>query len=169
MTSYWTKRRKLRAEIDNYMKLINEENESSSNSDGEVESNVVSVSSLPPAGSPDITEATIQIRNPETLLNLNSTLHVDNDNDYDVTLPVADSDSSISSDYDFNESGQLQTDLAKWAVDHKLPHNALGGLLAILGKWFADLPKDPRTLLHTETSVLSRTVSSWWFVLSRWY
>lgn len=79
-------------------------------------------------------------------------------NDDEGSLFV-DSDSSVSTDDQPNESAELQSDLAKWAVENKLPHLAIGGLLGILRKWFSDLPKDPRTLLCTDTTVVSRPIA----------
>jgi len=45
----------------------------------------------------------------------------------------------------------FKNDLASWAVEFKIPLNAVNGLLSVLNKHdcFSELPKDSRTLLGT--------------------
>ena len=49
---------------------------------------------------------------------------------------------------DLFESGNLEEDLATWAVEHNISHKAINALLKCLSK-FHKLPTDARTLLHT--------------------
>ena len=78
----------------------------------------------------------------------------------DFLSVLSDSGSEVSSDEDvINESAELLKDLAKWAIDYKVTHTAICSLLGVLRKWFNDLPKDPRTFLHTNTTVISREVA----------
>ncbi len=60
----------------------------------------------------------------------------------------AESDSSIN-----NSLNQLQTKLQTWAASFCIPLIALTALLSILKSEFPDLPKDARTLLGTQTQV----------------
>lgn len=53
-----------------------------------------------------------------------------------------------------NESGSLRFKLAQWANTYSISHSALLSLLTILSLQASlDLPKDPRTLLQTNTQV----------------
>ncbi|XP_076870514.1 uncharacterized protein LOC143521500 isoform X2 [Brachyhypopomus gauderio] len=43
-------------------------------------------------------------------------------------------------------------ELAKWAAEHHITHNAVNALLSVLGKHHPTLPRDARTLLGTVRS-----------------
>lgn len=53
----------------------------------------------------------------------------------------------------------LRTQLAGWAIDHRIPHVALGKLLTILSKDHPTLPRHPRTLLKTVTCLKTTELS----------
>jgi len=175
MSSFWTKRRKLRAVVDGYMELIKATH--SCNSGVEVDEGSNASVSYETAANADISESSVECHVQHEPVNLCMAPESDNIHDKSLVggvilavdvkqstddfLPVlSDSGSDLSSDEEvINESSELQKDLAMWAIDHKLTHAAIGGLLGILRKWFNDLPKDPRTLLHTNTSLISREVA----------
>jgi len=56
-----------------------------------------------------------------------------------------------TSDWDFMDenSPDMSAKLVAWANEFKIPHVALQKLLFLLHPSFPNLPKDPRTLLHT--------------------
>lgn len=56
------------------------------------------------------------------------------------------------SDTDSDSSDECKESLREWAVKNNIPNMSLGDLLQILRLSHPDLPKDPRTLLYTETS-----------------
>lgn len=66
----------------------------------------------------------------------------------DSDQPNAESDSSSN-----NSLNQLQIKLQTWAASFCIPLVALTALLSILRSEFPDLPKDARTLLGTQTKV----------------
>ena len=66
----------------------------------------------------------------------------------DLPLPASDTDRDTETPSDSGEN--LPQQLAEWAVNCKIPHTSLSTLLGILRVYHADLPKDPRTLLGTE-------------------
>ena len=70
----------------------------------------------------------------------------------DVFL-LADSDDESEDDYAEISLEELKQNLAEWAVQCKIPHSSLGDLLKILRMKIPGLPKDPRTLLGTVTSI----------------
>ncbi|KAL7883475.1 hypothetical protein SRHO_G00011330 [Serrasalmus rhombeus] len=47
-------------------------------------------------------------------------------------------------------------ELAKWAAEHHITHNAVNALLAVLGKHHPTLPRDARTLLESFDNVVSK-------------
>jgi hypothetical protein len=65
------------------------------------------------------------------------------------------SDTSDSDAHDEN----LVDSIAEWAVKFNISHSALKILLQLLRKWHPGLPKDPRTLLKTCTTVASQNVA----------
>jgi hypothetical protein len=76
----------------------------------------------------------------------------------DCDLAAIDCDEPpLSSTEDEQENvprASLQSDLANWVVDAKLPRESCNALLGILRQHGCDLPKDSRTLLKTPKNVL---------------
>lgn len=74
---------------------------------------------------------------------------------YDTDFEIQ-SDTEGSSDCDSTEEDHIERmteGLVKWVGDYRITHAALGGLLQILRDFHPALPKDPRTLLRTKTTV----------------
>ena len=77
----------------------------------------------------------------------------------DSDIPIENSSSDAESDLSGNEhdngrvnSDELAPQLAEWAIQRYIPHNALSALLSILRESHPDLPADARTLLGTSSS-----------------
>ena len=71
----------------------------------------------------------------------------------------SESETELHADVEANNESSVQTKLADWAVEHRIPHVAIGSLLNVLRPNFSDLPKDPRTLLNTSTVVETKNVA----------
>lgn len=52
----------------------------------------------------------------------------------------------------------INSSIARWAIEHKIPHVAIKDLLSILKSFHDTLPVDPRTLLHTPRKADKRYV-----------
>lgn len=67
---------------------------------------------------------------------------------------------SLSSSDSDNESYCFQDDLASWATDFQVKHNAVDSLLKLLQRsGRPDLPSTVRTLLHTAKPVETKVIS----------
>ena len=75
-----------------------------------------------------------------------------NDNDGPNSSPSSSDDEHDENDDEYGENG-LRSLLARWAIQNKITHTALGQLLDGLRLFHPDLPKDPRTLLLTKKIV----------------
>lgn len=75
----------------------------------------------------------------------------------------SDFDNPIESDEDVEgnerEDLNLKPQLAQWACKFNIPHASLSELLHVLRKYHPHLPKDPRTLLGTQTNIVTKSVS----------
>lgn len=60
---------------------------------------------------------------------------------------------------EMEDDTDFKTELIQWACKFNVPHNSLSELLRILGPHHLNLPKDPRTLLRTQTRVETKRVS----------
>lgn len=60
------------------------------------------------------------------------------------------SETDDESDSDLEQEKPLSQKLGEWATSFQIPNNALLDLLTLLRQYFPTLPKDPRTLLHTQ-------------------
>lgn len=153
--SYWTKRRKTLASVQQIEKEILDEyktqtenndessihghkSQDSESSDLSSSCNIVSSLSPPHENSCDLGK------------NTEADFFCDSDNlsDPGSIQPNVESDSSSN-----NSLNQLQTKLQTWPASFCIPLVALTALLAILRSEFPDLPKDARTLLGTQTKV----------------
>jgi hypothetical protein len=175
MTSRWSKRRKLHAEIDHYLDLINQQSISCDEPDYCSSENASQMVSLKNPASSDHESNICGMADSENSCQQSSQIGLDENilsicPDV-VSLPIYDSQPELStylstSDFDSSDtstdadsvsdtysSSDLKADLAAWAVECRITHSALKPLLLILNRWFSDLPKDPRTLLNTHTTV----------------
>ena len=148
--SYWTKRRRVHANVvESFASILSEdldisENETDANFDlvsdnslqGPLPSEHSSTDALhhakPVTPEPVTPEA-------EPIMSLSDS-SIDADNDA--------SDSSGSS-----ETDSIRNDLANWACKYSIPLVAVSALLGVLQPRFPDLPKDARALLKTPTNV----------------
>ncbi|XP_076342244.1 uncharacterized protein LOC143242660 [Tachypleus tridentatus] len=69
------------------------------------------------------------------------------------------SDDDHNDDKGSDGEPDLADEIGSWAVKHKITHRALGDLLHILCKKNPSLPKDPRTLLKTSTSITVKPIA----------
>ena len=65
----------------------------------------------------------------------------------------------------FHETNQninfcLRTDLRKWAIENKVPHNIINSLLLCLNKFHPELPRDSRTLLKTPLKTIYKELNN---------
>ena len=67
---------------------------------------------------------------------------------YKLVCLIDSSSAEGSSDDDKNYT--LTEKLQNWAVTHQAPHCTLSDLLTVLGQFYPDSQKDPRTLLQTK-------------------
>ena len=170
--SYWTKRRKIQSEVGKHLQNIANDNENNEltgmarhgmacghGSDVGNRVNGVGV-----VGGPDDVQVHNEVDSDHSdmdggCLDSSEGRHTqDSDlsvNESEEELIVNDNDgpnSSPSSSGDENEHGEngLLSLLARWAIENKITHTALGQLLGVLRVFHLDLPKDPRTLLLTK-------------------
>lgn len=144
MASYWSKRRKLINNVErNISIIINDQEEVSETFDNSgLERENISVNSESDE-TDDIFLSASNDRDPRDLL-----LEFTESKDVFV---LADSDQEPEHDTEMI-SDEFEQQLAEWAVKCKVPHSSLAELLKILRIRIPDLPKDPRTLLGTDTS-----------------
>jgi hypothetical protein len=88
-----------------------------------------------------------------------------NDNNSGVSGDSDMSDGSEFSDDRENETEKLEQSLAEWANNFNISHSALSDLLSRLQVHHPALPKDPRTLLHTDITYSShiREIPGGWY------
>lgn len=87
----------------------------------------------------------------ETYYDGNETYLNSEDIERNMTYLLSDTDSE-SSDSSDECRENLHESLREWAIKNNIPNISLGDLLKIFRPSNPDLPKDPRTLLCTETS-----------------
>jgi len=154
MSSFWSKRRKIKSEVDKYMAEIDtcsEPNLQNSTADSE-------------ESMPTCTEFVLNNHRSTAVLSdehesepvfedqsisdheLSSTVDsADSDDNYPV---FSDSESMSSDYYEFDRVAELCSMLAAWKIRDNVTQTALGNLLKILRLWFPDLPVDPRTVMQ---------------------
>ncbi|XP_076313124.1 uncharacterized protein LOC143226245 [Tachypleus tridentatus] len=69
------------------------------------------------------------------------------------------SDDDHNDDEGSDGEPDLADEIGSWAAKHKITHRAPGDLLHILCKKYPSLPKDPRTLLKTSTSITVKPIA----------
>ena len=169
--SRWTKRRKIKANVEEHIREINIDTALLDQSH-DLENHY--------------TVAIGQMDNDQIIESLDSEAAEQSDNDQGDVIRAdqahndswdntdmensSDTDEECDTDEDFNYDNRFSDDdigedqnvelgileeLAYWAVCHKIPHTALSSLLELLRKYHQNLPKDPRTLLKTNTKFKS--------------
>jgi hypothetical protein len=171
MASYWSKRRKLRHEVECQLDDIddntaNDERRGSSSArvhrwvqesmltaspdkqrqQTKQESDNEEPQPLPDTSDQDQEDELLNQRDEEKLLQAYSLLFAEEEEPEPEYL---DSYSESDSDHSVDE---LWNSLVKWVSDYSVKLDALSGLLVILQKYYPDLPKDGRTLLGTKTT-----------------
>ena len=161
MASFWTKRRKLRAEVDSHMDAILNSVDSDSRLCSTVDiqpDTSCNVASSIAATFQDASEPAWDKHLSEVMpIGISSAAAALQDQTREELDGHMESDISVgSSDDDFDEIASLEDELVCWATDHNISQTAVGGLLKILHKWFPYFPLDSRTLLHTKTDVVTK-------------
>ena len=131
MASYWTKRRRLRADVQGHLAQILQDQVHSDNQTCVVSNNDQGV------------DANVD---QHSFNQVGDTVTEDSD------IPIENSSSSdAESDFSGYEhdnvrvnADELAPQLAEWAIQHSIPHNALSALLSILRESHPDLPADAR-------------------------
>lgn len=89
--------------------------------------------------------------------------HVESDNPQSIYGSDYHDDSDVMVNYSSEEEGHEQPEfkeqLKEWAINSGTPHCHINSLLAILKPHFPLLPKDSRTLLHTQRSYLIEDIA----------
>ena len=140
--SFWTKRRKILADVEYCLKDLTNKSSNVSRSPEEVQLSYLksisdrkfSTESAIPSGAYNI----------DCEVNSDSNLTISDSECY----PLESSNPETSDD---DNDGELKNDLMQWAVKFAITDAALAFLLKILGKLFPELPKDPRTLRQTKS------------------
>ena len=173
MTSYWTIRRKIKANVSEHLRHIDISTQSilltevSGVTSDTLSSDVSidiggqdiesSTSSLPQAGDGSTSHAS-----PDQLAgNLAAELYAFESENVEMTddqnSSTDNSDMDTESDADDNDS-VFQNRLAEWASKFQISHSAIAHLLSILQDSYTNLPKDPITLLQTKRDYELRTI-----------
>ena len=177
MSSYWTKRRRIYAEVEKILANINDDIiEEVPANDGSIAISQPSVDHTPENVVEDSALLRSDVAGPSnaslhdpapfvSLANANSdsTFHhsIDDNFDFDSNLKSFSSTIGFVSDKvscPKQPEKNLSDELANWAVGSNISHSALSGLLCILRNYHPDLPKDARSILktpRTETTVNS--------------
>ena len=169
--SYWTKRRKIHARVASHLGNVQDHSVSESQSEQNVhdlndvtsdtsscetfECSETNNASTPDANEHELNDVDLvdQMSSNDTDM---STVHEfvvsefanHSDTESECFSRDFESDTSDSDVTDENSTG-MPAKLAEWANEFKIPHVALQKLLFLLRPSFPNLPKDPRTLLHT--------------------
>ena len=158
MSSYWTIRRKTQIYTENILQAMNNNSGQEERSGNTADSDNFILNPVPN------TCVTIGLCNNYNVeeLSEDSTAHT-------VPLDVCDGaennesssenhkpESNSSNNTDVDDDVDFSTTLGCWAVQHHISHAALKDLMSILSKssQLKQLPKDPRTLLHTPRGTL---------------
>lgn len=179
--SYWQSYRKIKANVADHLAFIQENNDSDTASVSSENATLHSVSQASdeyllnrPAGSEtsfsltpnheDINEsaALTELNNEsdelDNVMHAREELNTDQHNQCEQMINNYISDESDgggnqtdSDDEHVEDCDDLNDKLAKWSSHFNISHSAIHGLLTILHPYHPDLPKDPRTLLHTNT------------------
>ena len=155
MSSYWTKRRKLHANVDIELAKIAQENAA-------FEAHLVN----PQLQGNDQLDQTVNEPSSSQQTDHNSIdvrIMVPPEERTDSSRSDSESDSSYSDDEDqvgpVDDSDKFANRLAECATQYAVSLNALQALLGILRERYPELPKDPRTLLGTlSTSVTQHNI-----------
>jgi hypothetical protein len=176
LKSYWSKRRRLHAAVNDYVAEIVAENAAeqlqpccSSHCDHITDSEMpVAITSLSDSSTvlnlPEFTESIPSCDVDVPLMQIAETSFPEHAavNDYvaDYEQFMADREYALLSDDDFDSSSDsecnpadLQRDLGEWAVNYNVSHVAVNSLLKLLRAHHPLLPKDARSLLATPRTV----------------
>lgn len=144
-SSYWTRRRKVHSNVSKHIESLQESTSSSIVHCRLDRENVEPVSDMNVLTTDqyhefDVCHGDIHVGSEEDQEQVS--------NDYDSHYLFNDSDRSSESEGD---ATNLRDKIKEWAVLHSITNVALVDLLNLLRMSHPDLPKDPRTLLQTET------------------
>jgi len=152
--SYWTKRRKTLASVQQIEKEILDEykTQTENTDDSSVHGHTRQDTESGDISSCDTVSSLLPPH--ENSCDLEKNTESDFISDSDNLSDPGSIQTNVESDSSSNNSlNQLQTKLQTWAASFCIPLVALTALLAILRPEFPDLPKDARTLLDTQTNV----------------
>ena len=158
MSSFWSKRRKIKSEVDKYMALIDASSEPTlQNSTADSEESRPTCTDFV-LNWPTVHQSTASLADQhesesvfedQSISDEELSPAVDSADTDDSYHIVSESDSSSSDYYEFDQVAELCSMLAAWKITNNVTQTALGNLLKILRLWFADLPVDPRTVMQT--------------------
>lgn len=141
--SYWTKRRKLREKVSLHLEYIRRTGEGQS---------CTGLESAAHGCSSEVHKCTDSVEAQDHPQDQEGDGCDDNFN-FDVFSKCtwSDSESSVHSETSevIFDDAKLPSQLAKWAVESKIPHNTISSLLEILQEYHPSLPKCARALLNT--------------------
>lgn len=146
--SYWTKRRKIRANVAKVIADIGR----AETSDDDTFSNVAGFHDQKPVGLTSDVQHVNEIQSVDDCCvsddqlfcgDMSSLREYDDD---DESIYFSSENEEVVDEVKFDLSAQL----SQWAIAHSVTQIALSDLLSILKPHFSDLPKDARTLLKTE-------------------
>lgn len=145
MVSNRTKRRRMREELDTYNFVPINDSENNSINEMPVDIDNCPNLSVNKNETPPLNTIISDMED-------NLELECRNDN-YVLNNESGSSSSSNSSHHFITKYYCINSEIAQWALFHKISHTAVNGLLNLLRKHkcFSNLPKDARTILHTKS------------------
>ena len=153
----WTKRRKLKGRIAEHIQDIIDDTEFiSCHSEAQYDSDILDSSTLTQVtASRNESEILSQVTDDANSVepSTHSEVHIES-NVIDFDLHSSSDNSAGESDYELDDVAgkQIISDIAEWAKTFQIPMSALSSLQNVLIPYFPSMPKDPRTLLRTQTS-----------------
>ncbi|PIK38045.1 hypothetical protein BSL78_25113 [Apostichopus japonicus] len=149
--SYWTKRRRLREAVEVHIQAV--ESSAGPLSVGttcidETSHRLKGNTALSSEPEPNTSYSILNTNSEHETLGVSDIGH--GEGSHQNEFPFADYYHSQSSEEDDLDLGQK---LAGWAVDYRIPHVAFNSLLTTLRQYPSNLPKDSRTLLHTNNNL----------------
>lgn len=180
MTSRWSRKRKVDAEVKQYMRII--DSDAADNLPQDSLAEMADVSSFgssscywPTANKSNsicddsfndcVEKSSFNISGDCDSINsavrgcdeyIYSTSEYESESDFEGVENMSISSSNFKSE---DKSDELKSDLVDWALSNNITHRALSQLLHILQKHFKSLPGDARTLLKTKQAVCTKSIA----------